>query len=110
MRFFSTAVAALAAVQGAYAVDTQKSIIVSFPSDTADDVVNSAKDEIRKAGGIITHEYQLIKYATPSDLYVQLGFAAKASEKIIETMSVWSAEFNAVIEEDQVVEINKSSN
>ncbi|KAI1780333.1 hypothetical protein F4818DRAFT_435541 [Hypoxylon cercidicola] len=97
MRFFSTIVAALAVAHGASAVDIQKSIIVSFPSETTDDVVNRAKDDIRKAGGMITHEYQLIK-----------GFAAKAPQKIIETVSAWSAEFHAVIEEDQMVEISKS--
>ncbi|KAL7624570.1 hypothetical protein AAE478_006137 [Parahypoxylon ruwenzoriense] len=98
MRFLSTIAAALAVAQGVSAVDIQKSIIVSFPSETTDDIVNRAKDDIRKAGGIITHEYQLIK-----------GFAAKAPQKIIETVSAWSAEFNAVIEEDQVVQINTSS-
>ncbi|KAI0376377.1 hypothetical protein F5Y04DRAFT_285934 [Hypomontagnella monticulosa] len=98
MRFFSTVLAALAVAHSASAVDVQKSVIVSFPSETTDDVVNRAKDDIRKAGGIITHEYQLIK-----------GFAAKAPQKILETVSAWSAEFNAVIEEDQVVEISSSN-
>ncbi|OTB04869.1 hypothetical protein M426DRAFT_148779 [Hypoxylon sp. CI-4A] len=94
MRFFTTAAAALAVASGVSAVDIQKSVIVSFPSDTTDDIVNRAKDDIRKAGGVITHEYQLIK-----------GFAAKAPQKILETVSAWSAEYNAVVEEDQVVEV-----
>ncbi|KAI0884582.1 uncharacterized protein GGS22DRAFT_188789 [Annulohypoxylon maeteangense] len=98
MRFFSTIVAALAVAQGVSAVDVQKSVIVSFPSETTDDIVNRAKDDIRKAGGVITHEYQLIK-----------GFAAKAPQKILETVSAWSSEFHAVIEEDQVVEITSNS-
>ncbi|KAI2617268.1 hypothetical protein GGS26DRAFT_596438 [Hypomontagnella submonticulosa] len=98
MRFFSAIVAALAVAHGVSAVDVQKSVIVSFPSETTDDVVNRAKEDIRKAGGIITHEYQLIK-----------GFAAKAPQKILETVSAWSAEFNAVIEEDQVVEISSGN-
>ncbi|KAI1381179.1 hypothetical protein F4677DRAFT_119038 [Hypoxylon crocopeplum] len=98
MRFFATIAAALAVAQGVSAVDIQKSIIVSFPSDTTDDIVNRAKDDIQKAGGLITHEYQLIK-----------GFAAKAPQKIIETVSAWGAEFHAVIEEDQVVEISTSN-
>ncbi|KAI1382738.1 uncharacterized protein F4822DRAFT_435116 [Hypoxylon trugodes] len=99
MRFFTTIAAALAVAQGVYAVDVQKSVIVSFPSETTDDIVNRAKDDIRKAGGVITHEYQLIK-----------GFAAKAPQKIIETVSAWSAEFHATVEEDQVVEISSSGN
>ncbi|KAI2615082.1 hypothetical protein GGR54DRAFT_308136 [Hypoxylon sp. NC1633] len=97
MRLISTIAAALAVAQGISAVDIQKSIIVSFPSETTDDIVNRAKDDIEKAGGIITHEYQLIK-----------GFAAKAPQKIIEAVSAWSAEFNVVIEEDQVVQISNS--
>ncbi|KAI1651268.1 hypothetical protein F4815DRAFT_284688 [Daldinia loculata] len=99
MRFFSTIAAALAVAAGVAAVDIQKSVIVSFPSGTTDDIVNRAKDDIRKAGGVITHEYQLIK-----------GFAAKAPQKILETVSAWSAEYNAVIEEDQVVQISKGEN
>ncbi|KAI8962063.1 hypothetical protein F5Y11DRAFT_347883 [Daldinia sp. FL1419] len=95
MRFFSTIAAALAVAAGVSAVDIQKSVIVSFPSGTTDDIVNRAKDDIRNAGGVITHEYQLIK-----------GFAAKAPQKILETVSAWSAEYNAVIEEDQVVQIS----
>ncbi|KAI1471505.1 uncharacterized protein F4812DRAFT_181319 [Daldinia caldariorum] len=95
MRFFTTIAAALAVAAGVSAVDIEKSVIVSFPSGTTDDIVNRAKDDIRKAGGVITHEYQLIK-----------GFAAKAPQKILETVSAWSAEYNAVIEEDQVVQIS----
>jgi hypothetical protein len=62
MRFLTIATAALAAAQGAFAVDIQKAIIMSFPHETPDDVVNRAMDEIRKAGGTVTHEYKLLKY------------------------------------------------
>ncbi|OTA92562.1 hypothetical protein M434DRAFT_74447 [Hypoxylon sp. CO27-5] len=98
MRFFSTIVTALAVAHGASAVDIQKSVIVSFPTETTDDIINRAKDDIRNAGGIITHEYQLIK-----------GFAAKAPQKILESVSAWSAEYHAVIEEDQIVEVQTNS-
>lgn len=98
MRFFSTIVAALAIAHGASAVDIQKSVIVSFPTETTDDILNRAKDDIRNAGGIITHEYQLIK-----------GFAAKAPQKILESVSAWSAEYHGVIEEDQIVEAQTNS-
>ncbi|KAI0484351.1 hypothetical protein GGR56DRAFT_668929 [Xylariaceae sp. FL0804] len=94
MRFMSVAVAVLAAAQGALAVDVQKAVIVSFPNDTPDDVVSRAMNDIRKAGGMITHEYRLIK-----------GFAAKAPQKIIESVTTWSAQFNAIVEEDDVVEV-----
>ncbi|OTA65377.1 hypothetical protein K449DRAFT_392477 [Hypoxylon sp. EC38] len=98
MRFFSTIIASLAVAHGASAVDIQKSVIVSFPTETTDDIINRAKDDIRNAGGIITHEYQLIK-----------GFAAKAPQKILESVSAWSAEYHAVIEEDQIVEVQTNS-
>lgn len=61
MRFLPTVVAALAAVQGAFAVDQQKSVIVTFPMDVAEDVVTRAMTEIKAAGGQITHEYKMIK-------------------------------------------------
>ncbi|KAI1845399.1 hypothetical protein JX265_005260 [Neoarthrinium moseri] len=100
MRFFSTLVAALAVAHGAFAVDQQKSVIVTFPKEVSADVVGRAMDEIRKAGGIITHEYQLIK-----------GFAAKAPQKIIESVSAWStSQYNAVFEEDQTVTIHNNKN
>ncbi|KAH6656474.1 hypothetical protein BKA67DRAFT_654813 [Truncatella angustata] len=96
MRFFKTIVAALAVAQGAFAVDQQKSIIVTFPNEVGSDVINRAMDEIKKAGGVITHEYNLIK-----------GFAAKAPQKVIESMSVWTtSEYHATIEDDQPVQIS----
>jgi len=39
----------------------QKNIIVSYPDETPDSVVQQAKDAIISAGGTITHEYKLIK-------------------------------------------------
>jgi hypothetical protein len=39
----------------------QKAVIVSYPNDTPDSVLNQAKDAIKAAGGMITHEYKLIK-------------------------------------------------
>lgn len=39
----------------------QKSVIISYPDDTPDSVVDQAKSAIKSAGGMITHEYKLIK-------------------------------------------------
>lgn len=61
MRLIAFLVAALTIVSGAFAVDVQKSFIVSYENDTPDSVVKEAKDRIVAAGGYITHEYQLIK-------------------------------------------------
>ena len=35
----------------------KKSVVVSYPKDTPDHVVEQAMEGIRKAGGYITHEY-----------------------------------------------------
>ncbi|ETS79209.1 hypothetical protein PFICI_09062 [Pestalotiopsis fici W106-1] len=100
MRFLTIAAAALACASGALAVDQEKSIIVTFPNEVTSDVINRAMDEIRKAGGTITHEYNLIK-----------AFAAKAPQKVIESMSVWTtSEYHAIVEEDQTVTISNTNN
>ncbi len=53
----------LALVAIAFAVTLpQKAVIVSYPDDTPDSVIEQAKGAIKAAGGIITHEYKLIKY------------------------------------------------
>jgi hypothetical protein len=36
---------------------TQKPVVVSYPDDTPSSVIDQAIEEIRKDGGIITHEY-----------------------------------------------------
>ncbi|KAI3341367.1 hypothetical protein F4824DRAFT_496116 [Ustulina deusta] len=132
MRFLTIAATVLAVAQGAFAVDIQKAIIMSFPQGTPDNVVNRAMDDIRKAGGTITHEYKLLKYETLFDSHPtsmlssnfihrkggmqffamppKPGFAAKAPQKIIESVTAWSSEYHAVIEEDQIVEISNPTN
>jgi hypothetical protein len=58
MRFtlFTLLVALFAAV--AMAVPPKMiSVIISFPNDTPDHIVQSAKDMVTKAKGKITHEY-----------------------------------------------------
>lgn len=54
----------------------QKSVIISYPTDTPDSIVTQAMDAIKSAGGMITHEYKLIKYVhslllAPCLTYVQ---------------------------------------
>lgn len=46
------------------AVQPQKAVIISYPDNTPDHVLNQAKDAIKAAGGFITHEYKLIKFVT----------------------------------------------
>jgi hypothetical protein len=62
MKFITYVLASLALVYGAFAVDLQKQVIISYPNETPDWVVQEAKDAILGAGGAITHEYNLIKY------------------------------------------------
>ena len=102
----------------AYAATTeQKPIIVSYDKDTPDSVIDQAMAAIKEAvrsflfsllelsceltnlqGGIITHEYKIIK-----------AFAATAPTKMIDTIEALGSKYNAVVEEDQVVSINGDS-
>jgi hypothetical protein len=43
------------------AAQPQKAVIVSYPNDTPDHIIDQAKSAIIAAGGVITHEYKLIK-------------------------------------------------
>lgn len=61
MKLATILVTALTAASGALAVDVQKSVIVSYPADTPNSVLDQAKNAIKDSGGMITHEYQLIK-------------------------------------------------
>lgn len=51
----------LSVVVGIMAVDVQKSFVMSFDKNTADSVVDQAKQMITDAKGAITHEYSIIK-------------------------------------------------
>ncbi|KAL4912463.1 hypothetical protein BDW62DRAFT_194558 [Aspergillus aurantiobrunneus] len=72
------------------------SILVTYPKDTPDSVINSAKDSIKEAGGVITHEYSL----------VIKGFAATAPEEAIQQISTQNAAYRPTIEQDQTVSIS----
>jgi hypothetical protein len=61
MRLFAILIAALTLLSGVIAVDVQKSVIISYPAETPDSVVDQAKKAIIEGGGLITHEYHLIK-------------------------------------------------
>ncbi|KAI3393892.1 hypothetical protein diail_3495 [Diaporthe ilicicola] len=96
MKLIAYLLLALSAISGAFAVEAQKSFIMSFAADTSDSVVEAAKKQITDAKGVITHEYTLIK-----------GFAATAGEKVYESLQVWAQDSGASVEEDQVVTIEK---
>ncbi|CAK7198413.1 hypothetical protein SEUCBS139899_001074 [Sporothrix eucalyptigena] len=92
MRPTSIFAAVMALAMGASAVGIKKQVIVTYESNTPDWVLNEAKDAIRAAGGVITHEYNLIK-----------GFAATAGEKVLESVQTMGSKYQALIEEDKVV-------
>ncbi|KAI9374544.1 hypothetical protein BJX61DRAFT_540668 [Aspergillus egyptiacus] len=72
------------------------SVLVTYPKDTPDSVIESAKDSIKEAGGTITHEYSL----------VLKGFAAYAPEEAVQKISTMSdAKYKPNIEQDQPVSI-----
>ncbi|CAK7246068.1 MAG: hypothetical protein STHCBS139747_007690 [Sporothrix thermara] len=92
MRPASIFAAVVALAVGAAAVDVRKQVIVTYESNTPDWVLNEAKDAIRAAGGVITHEYNLIK-----------GFAATAGEKVLESVQAMGSKYQALVEDDKVV-------
>ncbi|KAK4251622.1 hypothetical protein C7999DRAFT_27696 [Corynascus novoguineensis] len=92
MRPFSFLIGALALVSGVMAADVQKSVLVTYPPETPDSVVSQAKQAVVDAGGVITHEYTLIK-----------GFAAKVGEKVLDSVSALGKEYQVLVEEDQEV-------
>ncbi|KAL2018534.1 hypothetical protein VTK56DRAFT_746 [Thermocarpiscus australiensis] len=92
MRLFSFVLATLSLLSAAIAVDIQKSVLITYPPETPDSIVDQAKKAIEDAGGVITHEYTLIK-----------GFAAKVGEKVLDTVSAWGKEYQVLVEEDQEV-------
>jgi hypothetical protein len=62
MHFLSTLLLTLAALFSlTSAVALQKSVIMTWPSDTPYHVIDQAKDAIVRAGGVITHEYHILK-------------------------------------------------
>ncbi|KAF1844683.1 uncharacterized protein K460DRAFT_416067 [Cucurbitaria berberidis CBS 394.84] len=76
----------------AMAVAPHRSVIISWPNETPDHIVEEAKEAIRKAQGVITHEYNIIK-----------GFAAQAPASALEFVSTMSDSYKCEIEEDGVV-------
>lgn len=40
-----------------WATSPQRSVIVSYPDDTPDSVLDEAKSAVKQAGGMIIHEY-----------------------------------------------------
>lgn len=59
LSIIATLAAVLAIASGA--VQPQKQVIVSYPENTPNSVIEAAMNEIKAAGGIITHEFKVFK-------------------------------------------------
>ena len=67
MRFALSALLLALLVVLAAATSPQRSVIVSYPDDTPDSVLDEAKAAIKQAGGLVTHEYSKGLLATDVD-------------------------------------------
>ncbi|KAF2878428.1 hypothetical protein BDV95DRAFT_480224 [Massariosphaeria phaeospora] len=73
----------------------QRSVIISYPNSTPQSTVDEVMAAIRKAGGTITHVYNIIK-----------GFSATGPPAAFEQVHSLSGSHTATIEEDGVVHAN----
>ena len=61
MKLIAFLLATLALFSSVIAVDQKKEVLITYPDEVPDWVVSEAKDFIVNAGGVITHEFNLIK-------------------------------------------------
>ncbi|KEF51292.1 uncharacterized protein A1O9_12642 [Exophiala aquamarina CBS 119918] len=94
MRLFITVLLALITA-GLARPAALKTVIVSYPNDTPSSVVDKAIEEVINAGGIVTHEYSLIK-----------GFSAKVSDSMIDTINTLTENYTPLVELDNIVTIS----
>ena len=57
MRFHLFALLVALLIACAYAVKTQKAVMITYDENTPDSEVDKAMDALRGAGGVITHEF-----------------------------------------------------
>ncbi|KAK3625678.1 hypothetical protein LTR56_020290 [Elasticomyces elasticus] len=70
----------------------EKQVIISYPSGTAQSVLDKTEQQIIEAGGEILHKFTLIQ-----------GFVAKLSEKAKDAVQAFGNSNGMLIEEDQTV-------
>lgn len=80
MKFTILAILATLALGVLAAQVPQKAIIVSYPENTPSSVVDQAMEAIKAAGGMITHEYKLIKYVPPLERQSTPPFVLSSSD------------------------------
>ncbi|KAL9106927.1 MAG: hypothetical protein Q9227_008113 [Pyrenula ochraceoflavens] len=82
-------------VASAIAIEPQKAVVVTYKEDTPSSVIDEATAAIEQAGGHVTHVYHLIK-----------GFAAKATDKTLETVKNMGSQYLPNVQEDSIVSID----
>ena len=101
MKVSAILAAALTTAQAVYAVDVQKSVIVTYDEGTPDNIVRQAMDAIKSAGGIVTHEYKFIKYVS-NLLYSRPSIArpplSQLKKKKKLNLLVWSRPYSMMID------------
>ncbi|KAH9826400.1 inhibitor propeptide protein [Teratosphaeria destructans] len=98
MRIYLLLLAVFAALGFGSTSTPPKPYIISYPDDTDASVIHQARKAIEDAGGVIEHEYTLIK-----------ALAVKASKTMLEPVQAMGTEHNVLIEEDQTISIADSS-
>ncbi|KAF2145891.1 uncharacterized protein K452DRAFT_283188 [Aplosporella prunicola CBS 121167] len=87
---FSLLIALLATC--ALAAAPKRSVLVTYPIGTPEDVVTKAMNKVIELNGEITHKFKLIP-----------GFTANAPVKALEEVKTLGTKYPALIEEDQEV-------
>ncbi|KAJ4289719.1 hypothetical protein N0V90_011049 [Kalmusia sp. IMI 367209] len=72
-------------------------VIISFPKEAPDYLLDEAKQAVRNGKGTITHEYTIIK-----------GFSAKVPGNLFAGIRALSTEFPAIIEGDGLMTTQKT--
>lgn len=88
-----------------------KAYLVSYPDNTEWKVVSKAMENVRRAGGKITHEYKIFKSVVVTQRCTRAnslhrGFSFRAPPKVLETFKTTGMDHGATVEEDNVVSIN----
>ncbi|KIV87993.1 hypothetical protein PV10_09173 [Exophiala mesophila] len=118
MRFYTTILILCALFVAALARPPPlKMVVVSYPKDTPPSIVDKAIEEVRKAGGIVTHQYcksirqQLAAvHGLTFHLALIKGFTAKVSDAMIEKINTLSNDkYPAFVEDDSIITISNSS-
>lgn len=49
-------------IVGGNGLESQRQVLITYPNDAPQSDLNEYKDAIQAAGGVVLHEFELIKY------------------------------------------------